>query len=76
MMMMINVTPRILRDEERSMSGSGGGGGCCLKFRLASVNTISVDLEQLSVRLLRLDHFSIFSISAFLVAMLLAGMIK
>ena len=37
------------------MSGSGGGGGCCLKFRLASVNTISVDLERLSVRLLRLD---------------------
>jgi len=59
------------------MSDSGGGGGCCRDFRLGFVNMISVDLEWFSVRLFCSDHFSIlFSISAFLVAMLLEGIIR
>ena len=58
------------------MSGSSGGGGCCRDFRLGFVNMISVDLEWFSVRLFCSDHFSMFSISAFLVAMLLEGIIR
>ena len=55
------------------MSGSGGGEGYCHDFRLGSVNMISVELERFSVRLFCLDHFSVLSISALLVAMLLEG---
>ena len=44
------MTPRIVIEEVRSMSGSSGGGGC-RDFRLGSVNMISVDLERFGVRL-------------------------
>jgi len=37
---------------------------------------ISVDLVRFSVRLFCLDHFSMFSISAFLVTMLLEGIMR
>ena len=37
----MNVTPRIFRDVERSMSGRGGGRGICRDFRLGSVNDLS-----------------------------------